>query len=75
MLLNLIIFAVIPSIKEPMPGWVDSLNGPTGLLIAGGKGVMRSMLCDGDIVADVVAVDVVANSLIAVGWKMATESK
>ncbi|XP_065219547.1 putative fatty acyl-CoA reductase CG5065 [Planococcus citri] len=66
---------VIPSIKEPLPGWVDSLNGPVGLLIAGGKGVMRSMLCDGDTKADVVAVDVVANSLIAVGWKIANEPK
>ncbi|CAG9576925.1 unnamed protein product [Danaus chrysippus] len=24
--------------KEPLPGWVDNLNGPTGLLVGSGKG-------------------------------------
>lgn len=66
---------VIPSIKEPLPGWIDNLNGPVGLMIAGGKGVMRSMLCDGTTKADLVAVDVVANGLIAVGWKTGKEPK
>ena len=26
---------VSPSFKEPVPGWVDSLNGPPGILLAG----------------------------------------
>lgn len=31
---------------EPVPGWVDSLNGPIGILVGAGKGVIRSMLCN-----------------------------
>ena len=27
------------------PGWVESLNGPTGILGATGKGVLRTMWC------------------------------
>jgi hypothetical protein len=29
---------VTASFKEPMPGWVDNLNGPTGLMVGAGKG-------------------------------------
>ena len=28
--------------KEPVPGWVDNLNGPTGLFLIAGIGVMRT---------------------------------
>ncbi|GLH04505.1 Putative fatty acyl-CoA reductase CG5065 [Gryllus bimaculatus] len=36
---------VTPAWQEPTPGWVDSLNGPVGLVVGAGKGVIRSMLC------------------------------
>ena len=29
------------SIEEPMPGWVDNLNGPMGLVASGGHGLVR----------------------------------
>ncbi|XP_032527291.1 putative fatty acyl-CoA reductase CG5065 [Danaus plexippus] len=58
---------VCPSIKEPVPGWVDSLNGPVGLMLGAGKGVIRSMLCDGSLIAQVVPVDTCINALIAIG--------
>jgi fatty acyl-CoA reductase len=51
-----------------MPGWVDSLNGPIGLMVGGGKGVIRSMYCKGDYIAQVIPVDVAINGLIAVAW-------
>ena len=28
--------------QEPVPGWVDNLNGPTGLFLIAGIGVMRT---------------------------------
>ena len=28
--------------QEPVPGWVDNLNGPTGLFLIAGTGVMRT---------------------------------
>ena len=30
------------NLKEPVPGWVDNLNGPTGLFLIAGIGVMRT---------------------------------
>ncbi|KAK4877502.1 hypothetical protein RN001_010008 [Aquatica leii] len=61
---------VTPSGVEPMPGWVDSLNGPMGLIVGAGKGVIRSMLVKGDSRAQVVPVDIAISALIVIAWKM-----
>ena len=29
--------------EEPAPGWIDNFNGPSGIFIAVGKGVLRIM--------------------------------
>ncbi|XP_023238990.1 putative fatty acyl-CoA reductase CG5065 isoform X2 [Centruroides sculpturatus] len=54
--------------KEPIPGWVDNYNGPSGFIVATGKGILRTMLVDRNIGADVVPVDLVVNLMITVGW-------
>jgi fatty acyl-CoA reductase len=64
--------AVTPTFREPMPGWVDNLNGPIGLLVGGGKGVIRSMLCKGEYQAEVVPVDIAINGLITIAWRTGT---
>lgn len=33
---------VVSSLDEPMPGWIDNFNGPTGLLLACGIGLLRT---------------------------------
>jgi len=68
--MNLIV--VIPAYKEPLPGWVDNLNGPIGLLVGGGKGVIRSMHCNGNYNAEVMPVDLAINNLIIIAYKTAT---
>lgn len=54
--------------KEPIPGWIDNYNGPSGLYIAVGKGILRSMKCDFRGVADIIPVDIPVNMLITVAW-------
>ncbi|KAF2896425.1 hypothetical protein ILUMI_09748 [Ignelater luminosus] len=61
---------VIAAWKQPIPGWVNNLNGPTGLLVGAGKGVIRSMHCDPNFQADVIPVDVCMNSIILTAWKL-----
>lgn len=63
---------VVASWKEPLPGWVDNLNGPTGLILGCAKGVIRTLYCRSDMVADLVPVDVPINLMIAVAWYTAT---
>lgn len=63
---------VLSSLREPMPGWVDNWNGPTGLIAAAGKGFFRTMLCHESKVADLVPVDMVINLMICAAWRTAT---
>ncbi|XP_066593582.1 putative fatty acyl-CoA reductase CG5065 [Prorops nasuta] len=64
---------VLASLKEPVPGWVENLNGPTGLMIGAGKGVIRSMLCNADYLVDVIPCDLAVNAIIAFAWRIALE--
>ncbi|XP_026322594.1 fatty acyl-CoA reductase 1-like [Hyposmocoma kahamanoa] len=59
--------------KDPYPGWVDNLNGPTGLLIASGKGVIRTMHCEPSYTADAMPVDVTANGCILLAYATALD--
>ncbi|KAJ0180625.1 hypothetical protein K1T71_004029 [Dendrolimus kikuchii] len=61
---------VTPAYKEPIPGWVDNLNGPIGLMIGAGKGVIRSMHCIGHYHAEVIPIDIAINSIIVIAFKI-----
>ncbi|KAL4641978.1 fatty acyl-CoA reductase 1 isoform X3 [Arapaima gigas] len=70
---NLNVAIIRPSIvgaswKEPFPGWIDNFNGPSGIFIAAGKGILRTMRASNDAVADLVPVDVVINATLAAAW-------
>ncbi|XKL66204.1 hypothetical protein PGB90_009624 [Kerria lacca] len=60
---------VTPALEEPMPGWVDNLNGPVGITIAAGKGLIRSMMVVEEFCAEVIPVDVAINAIIAITWE------
>lgn len=59
---------VTPAGVEPVPGWVDTLNGPMGLLVGAGKGVIRSMHCKGENTAQVIPVDVAIQAVIYIAY-------
>ncbi|XP_073965239.1 putative fatty acyl-CoA reductase CG5065 [Choristoneura fumiferana] len=59
---------VTAALKEPMPGWVDNLNGPTGVLVGAGKGVIRTMHLKESLKADMIPVDLVVNGCILVAY-------
>lgn len=55
--------------KTPFPGWIEGLNGPTGLMIGAGKGVIRSMHCNPELNSEAVPVDITINAILAVAFK------
>ncbi|XP_031619645.1 putative fatty acyl-CoA reductase CG5065 [Contarinia nasturtii] len=59
---------VIPIRYEPIPGWTDNINGPTGLLIGAGKGVLRSMYCNSSSYGDYLPVDYAVNGIMVSSW-------
>lgn len=64
---------VIPAVGEPLPGWVDNLNGPIGLLVGAGKGVIRSMHCKGENIGQFIPVDYAINASICIAYFVGTK--
>lgn len=63
---------VLSSFKEPVSGWVDNFNGPTGIVSAVSKGLFRTILCEESCVADLIPVDLVINLMIVTAWYTAS---
>ncbi|XP_059181554.1 fatty acyl-CoA reductase 1 isoform X1 [Centropristis striata] len=61
--------------QQPFPGWIDNFNGPSGVFIAAGKGILRTMRANNDAVADLIPVDVVVNLTLAAGWYTAVHRR
>ena len=53
------------SLSEPCPGWLDGLRMADPLIAAIGKGRLKSLPLDPDVMLDLVPVDVVVNALLA----------
>ncbi|XP_070134941.1 putative fatty acyl-CoA reductase CG5065 isoform X2 [Drosophila bipectinata] len=66
---------VSPAAFEPLAGWVDNLNGPTGLMIGCGKGVIRSVLVNQKNKAEVIPVDYAINGLIVIPYEFNKQAK
>ncbi len=59
---------VMGSAKEPMPGWIDNINGPIGVLVGGSKGFLKVTRSNPDLVGDMIPVDYTINLMIALAW-------
>jgi len=63
-----LLFTVISSHEDPIKGWIDNFNGPIGLLMACGKGILQITYTDESIVPDYMAVDISIKSMIVAAW-------
>jgi len=63
-------FLVTPSLNDPFPGWIDNFYGMIGLLVGGGKGVIRVFNAPKHICLDIMPVDIVIKSIIITTWKL-----
>lgn len=61
-----------PAYQEPLPGWVDNLNGPVGIMVAAAKGVLRTLLCNGELSGECIPVDFACNGIIGIAKSVAT---
>uniref|UniRef100_A0A2A4JP17 Fatty acyl-CoA reductase n=1 Tax=Heliothis virescens TaxID=7102 RepID=A0A2A4JP17_HELVI len=60
---------VISSLRHPFPGWIENLNGPSGVVVGAGKGLLHVLSCGGGRRADMMPVDIAIDTLIAVAWE------
>lgn len=59
---------VTAAIEEPFPGWVDNINGITGIMMEIGRGTISSIMCDKNLIMDLIPVDIVCNMMITAAW-------
>ncbi|XP_075988806.1 putative fatty acyl-CoA reductase CG5065 [Anticarsia gemmatalis] len=64
---------VVCALREPFPGWIENLNGPSGVLVGAGKGLMHVFACRPRARADMLPVDLAIDTLIAVAWETALD--
>lgn len=62
---------VIPTYQEPIPGWIDNMYGPTGIVIGVAAGLLRVIHIRKENKAELVPVDMCCNSIIACGYDAA----
>uniref|UniRef100_A0AAG5D2L2 Fatty acyl-CoA reductase n=1 Tax=Anopheles atroparvus TaxID=41427 RepID=A0AAG5D2L2_ANOAO len=63
---------VLFTIQEPMAGWVDNFNGPTGMLVSAGLGITRTAYLRPKNRINIIPVDVVVKTIILAAWKRGT---
>lgn len=59
---------VCASWREPFPGWVDNNAGITGMMQQVSRGMIKSIVYGDPLIADLIPVDIVANTLITAAW-------
>ncbi|OXU23344.1 hypothetical protein TSAR_015220 [Trichomalopsis sarcophagae] len=62
---------VVSTHREPVTGWIDNVYGPTGALVGGGAGLIRTFHLDRACTAELVPADLTVNALIATAWDVA----
>ncbi|KAJ0182918.1 hypothetical protein K1T71_000894 [Dendrolimus kikuchii] len=64
---------VISSHMHPFPGWIENLNGPSGVMVSYGKGLLHAFRVKMHCRADMMPVDIVIDTLIAAAWEIGTD--
>ncbi|XP_060533921.1 fatty acyl-CoA reductase wat-like [Cylas formicarius] len=64
---------VVSTYKEPVPGWIDNMYGPTGVAAGTISGALRVVRCDPDKTAELVPVDTCVAAMVACAWDVARE--
>jgi fatty acyl-CoA reductase len=55
---------IASSLREPFPGWTDSLSAAGGISLLTGLGIIHYMRADGNNKFDITPVDLVTNQII-----------
>ncbi|XP_022167367.1 fatty acyl-CoA reductase wat-like isoform X2 [Myzus persicae] len=61
--------------SEPEPGWLENMNGPTGLVTAAVVGFLRTAPNIGSKITDIIPADYTVNALISVMWDTVNRQK
>lgn len=65
---------VVSTVDDPISGWLDNFNGPVGMLIGGGKGILRVARVDPTVASDFLPVDVTIKAMLTSAWKRGSQT-
>lgn len=66
---------VINTIDEPLVGWIDNLNGPSGMLVGVGTGIVRTDLLPLDNRINTIPADISIKALLLAAWQRGTKEQ
>lgn len=64
---------MVSSLRHPFPGWIENLNGPSGIVVGAGKGLLHVFAAKSTARSDMLPVDIAIDTLIAVAWEIAVD--
>ncbi|XP_011882612.1 PREDICTED: putative fatty acyl-CoA reductase CG5065 [Vollenhovia emeryi] len=62
---------ITSTFEEPLIGWINNVYGAVGVVIGSGIGLLRTMHCDPDVVAEIVPADYVISHIVVASWDTA----
>jgi fatty acyl-CoA reductase len=62
---------VISSLNDPFSGWIENFNGPVGLMIGTGKGIIRVLFGNPNAIVDYMPVDIAVKMICVAAWEKA----
>lgn len=57
--------------KEPMPGWINNVYGAAGVVMGASIGLLRTLHCPPEYIAELVPADYVISHLVVASWDIA----
>ncbi|XP_051170329.1 fatty acyl-CoA reductase wat-like [Leptopilina boulardi] len=64
---------VVSTWKEPIAGWTNNLYGATGVVVGSGIGLLRTLHCVPNNVAEIIPADIVINNVVVAAWDIAQQ--
>lgn len=71
--INVLDFIVSQAYREPIPGWSNTFTGAMGVGVSLSMGAIKIVNKSPDCQIHLIPVDMVANCIIAVAWRTATD--
>ena len=62
---------IISTAKEPIPGWINNVYGAAGVVMGAAIGLLRTLHCPPENIAELVPADYVISHLIVASWDIA----
>ena len=61
---------MVNTFHEPVMGWTNDISGAAGVVAGAAEGLLKSLHCKKDKLADMVPADMCINAAITIAWEL-----